>query len=197
MYIHVRLRALYIIVHVPRLQHVLYLPPQRQHRDKCSYPRPHSLHACIRVRRRYGTGDPGVGCVRGIRFKRHGLRCVHPSCTSLPTVTSSRWRWWWWWCHWCIFPSTHVIMHTPCIYTCGLARTCHAVSSSRRICRWRGYPWSPRCGVASHSHVIYACVYTGASARGDRLQIMRGECMAALRISHFCASVKRCSWLIL
>lgn len=112
MYIHVRLRALYIIVHVPRLQHVLYLPPQRQHRDKCSYPRPHSLHACIRVRRRYGTGDPGVGCVRGIRFKRHGLRCVHPSCTSLPTVTSSRWRWWWWWCHWCIFPSTHVIMHT-------------------------------------------------------------------------------------
>jgi hypothetical protein len=31
MYIHVRLRALYIIVHVPRLQHVLYLPPQRQH----------------------------------------------------------------------------------------------------------------------------------------------------------------------
>jgi len=67
---------LYIIVHVPRLQHVLYLPPQRQYRNERSYPRPHSLHACIRVCRRYGTGDPGVGRVRGIRLIAWPAMCT-------------------------------------------------------------------------------------------------------------------------
>lgn len=37
--------------------------------QECSYPRPHSLHACVRVYRRYGTGDPGVG--------RGGIRPWH------------------------------------------------------------------------------------------------------------------------
>ena len=34
--VRLRLRALYIIVHVPRLQHVLYLPLQRQHRKNAA-----------------------------------------------------------------------------------------------------------------------------------------------------------------